>query len=215
MGRNLAHQFLNSQHRHILITITLIAALIALFASFSAAAESSPWLLRVGAHNVAPKSDNHSIVEVDDATMLTFNLTRFLNEHWAVELLAAAPFKHDIDLVSGGKVAETKHLPPTLSAQYHFNPGGKIRPYVGAGINVTLFFEEDTTGVLAASDLSLDTSVGAAAQLGMDFDITEKLFVNAEVRYIQIETKAKLDSTSLGDVEIDPWVFGVSLGLRL
>ncbi len=171
--------------------------------------------VRVGAHVVAPKSNNHAIVDADSATMLTFSGSWFATDHWAVELLAALPFKHDINLRGGDKVADTRQLPPTLSAQYHFLPDGRFSPYAGLGLNVTLFFDEATTGALESSNLSLGTSVGLAAQLGVDVDLTEKLFLNAEVRYMDIDTKAKLDGASLGRVHIDPWVFGLSLGMKL
>ena len=181
----------------------------------SAIADQGDWLVRVGAHNVDPKSDNSDIVEVDSAIMVTFNGTYMFQKNWGVELLAALPFSHDIDLVGGGKVAKTKHLPPTASIQYHFAPDSNIRPYVGAGLNWTLFFDESTTGALDGTDLNLGNSFGFAAQAGVDIDVNERWFVNADVRYMDIETKAKLDGVSLGKVEIDPWLFGVSLGFRL
>lgn len=184
------------------------------FGSASSASERKPWQLRVGAHMVSPKSNNHSVVEVEEAASLTFNITYFMTQHWAVELLAAAPFEHDIELVGGGTVARTKHLPPTLSAQYHFLSDGKFRPYAGIGLNWTLFFSEDTTGALAGSRLSLDDSVGLAGQVGIDIQVAEQWFVNAEARYLDIDTDAKLDGASLGSVEIDPWAFGINVGYR-
>ena len=195
-------------------SVASLCAVGLLAAGMPAAAEDGRWVGRIGVTQVSPKSDNHSVVEVDDGTTLTFNVSYFLSPNWAIELLAAMPFEHDIDLVGGGRVAETKHLPPTLSAQYHFNPDGKVRPYAGVGINATLFFEEDTTGDLEGLDLELDDSYGAAAQLGVDFDIGDNMFLNAEVRYMDIETSATLGTTDLGDVEIDPWTFGVNFGLR-
>lgn len=68
---------------------------------------------------------------------MTFNGTYLFAAHWGVELLAALPFEHNINLNGGGAVAETKHLPPTLSLQYHFNPDDSWRPYMGAGLNYT------------------------------------------------------------------------------
>lgn len=69
-----------------------------------------------------------------------------IKENIAIELLAATPFSHDIKgtgaLAGVGKVGETKQLPPTLSVQYHFSPKASVRPYVGAGINYTIFFSE-------------------------------------------------------------------------
>jgi outer membrane protein len=178
------------------------------------AAEPSTWILRIGAHDVAPKSNNHAVVNVDAAKMLTFNLTRMIDERWGVEILAALPFRHDINLNGGGKVAEVKHLPPTVSLQYHFAPEARFRPYAGVGLNATIFFSEHTTGALDGADLELDSSFGAAAQLGMDFDISADWFLNADVRWIDIDTGAKLDGVSLGDVAIDPLTFGISIGRR-
>ena len=176
----------------------------------SAWAEAGDFLVRVGASIVDPKSDNHPVVEVDSGSTLTFNGTYFMTDQWAVELLAALPFKHDIDAVGGGNIGETKHLPPTLSVQYHFMPNHPVRPYIGAGLNYTIFFEEDLDG----ADLSLDNSFGWAAQIGVDIDLTESMFLNADVRYIDIEADAKVNSTSIGTVEIDPWVYGIHLGFR-
>ena len=195
-------------------TAAVLAALGLTMAGAALSAEPSAWILRVGAHDVAPKSDNSGLVNVDAAKALTFNLTRMLDEHWGVELLAALPFTHDINLNTGGKVADVKHLPPTLSAQYHFAPGAKIRPYAGLGLNATLFFSEHTTGALAGADLKLGTSFGAAAQVGMDFDISDNWFLNADVRWMDIDTKAKLDGVSLGGVAIDPLAFGISVGRK-
>jgi outer membrane protein len=177
-------------------------------------AEQGDWLVRFGAHNIDPKSNNHDVVSVDSATMVTFNGTYFFRPNWGVELLAALPFSHDIDLVGGGKVAETNHLPPTLSVQYHFAPDAAIRPYVGAGVNLTLFYDEQTTGALDGSSLSLGTSVGVALQAGLDVPIGERWYLNFDVRYMDIDTKAKLNGASLGDVEIDPWLYGLNLGYR-
>jgi outer membrane protein len=195
-------------------TTAAMAALGLALAAAGQAAEPSPWILRIGAHDVAPKSNNHSVVNVDDAKMLTFNLTRMLDRHWGVELLAALPFQHDVNLNTGGKVAEVKHLPPTLSVQYHFAPEAKFRPYAGIGLNATIFFSEHTSGALAGTDLKLDTSFGAAAQLGMDFDISDDWFLNADVRWIDIDAEATLDGDSLGDVAIDPLTFGISVGRK-
>jgi outer membrane protein len=108
------------------------------------ATDAGDWIFRVGVHSVRPKSNNHDLVNVDAAEMLTFNATYMLAPNWGVEVLAALPFQHDINLNGGGKVGETKHLPPTASVQYHFLPDGKVRPYVGAGLNYTMFFKEKT-----------------------------------------------------------------------
>src|SRR5688572_6680308 len=99
-------------------TTALIAAVGIALGGAAQAADDAAWLLRVGGHTVNPKSENHAVVNVNSATMLTFNLTRMFDAHWGVEILAALPFEHEVFLNTGGKVAEVKHLPPTLSVQY-------------------------------------------------------------------------------------------------
>jgi outer membrane protein len=192
-----------------LTTLAIVAATPA-----AQAQDAGDWLWRAGVHSVQPKSDNHPVVNVDEGTMLTFTATYLLAPNWGVELLAALPFSHDINLNGGGKVAETKHLPPTLSLQYHFNPAGSIRPYVGAGLNYTVFFSEDTTGALAGTDLSLDPSFGLAAQAGVDIAINSDWFVNIDARWLDIDSDAELNGGDLGTVEIDPYAFGLSVGRR-
>jgi len=133
----------------------------------------------------------------------------------AIEVLAATPFSHDINgtgaLAALGKVGETKQLPPTVSVQYHFKPMPNVRPYVGAGINYTTFFEEKATNGI--STLELDDSWGLAMQAGVDVDINKDWFFNADVRYINIETTA---TTDLGttDVKINPTVISLGVGTR-
>lgn len=194
----------------------LAAAMTVAMAMSTAASAGEPgqWIFRLGAHDVAPKSGNHSVVNVDSGKTLTFNLTRMLNEHWGVEILAALPFEHDINLNGGGKVADVKHLPPTVSLQYHFAREAKVRPYVGAGLNATIFFSEHTTGALAGTKLKLDTSFGAAAQAGIDVDLGKDWFLNADARWMDIDTDAVLDGASLGTVQIDPLAIGLTFGRR-
>jgi outer membrane protein len=180
----------------------------------AANAPAADWLFRVGAHNVSPKSDNHPVVNVDAAASLTFNFTYMVNDNIGVELLAAAPFKHDINLNGGGRVGDTKHLPPTLSLQYHFLPEARFRPYVGAGLNYTLFFSENTTGALAGNDLELDPSFGLSAQLGADIQLTDTWFMNVDLRWFDIDTDAKLGGADIGTVEIDPYAIGISIGRK-
>ena len=147
-----------------------------------------------------------------DAWSATINFSYMVTDNWAVELLAAYPFKHDIELNDGTKVGSTKHLPPTVSLQYHFLPSAKVQPYIGVGVNYTDFFSEQTTGPLEGTNLKLNSSWGMSGEIGVDIPLNDQWFFNLDVRYIDIETKAVLDGNSLGDVAIDPWVYGVHVG---
>ena len=105
-------------------------------------------------------------------------------------------------------------LPPTLTLQYHFNANGRVRPYVGAGVNFTHFFNEDLpTGGIATS-IQYDDSFGLAAQAGIDFDINDVWFFNVDVKKIDINTDVTINGAIQADVDIDPWVFGIGFGRR-
>lgn len=176
--------------------------------------EPGDWLIRAGATVVDPVSDNHETVSVDSATSATFNFSYMMTDVWSVEVLAAYPFKHDIALLDGTDVGSTKHLPPTVSLQYHFMPTSRLQPYLGIGINYTDFFSEKTYGPLEGTDLKLGSSWGWAAQIGFDVMVSDNWFLNLDLRYIDIESKAKLDNQSIGKVVIDPWVYGANIGFR-
>jgi len=123
-------------------------------------------------------------------------------------------FEHDITLHDGTTVGSTKHLPPTLSLQYHMMPTSRVQPYVGVGINYTNFFSVKTEGPLEGTNLSLGDSWGLSAQVGVDVMISDSWFFNLDARYISMESKAKLDGASLGKVKIDPAVYGAHIGFR-
>ncbi len=183
------------------------------------------WFGRIGASMVDPDSSSGTVpgfpgsgVEVDDDTQLSFTVGYMMTDNIGLEVLGALPFTHEIrgtgSIAGLGEIAETKHLPPVLSLQYHFMPQAAVRPYVGAGVNYTYFFDEETKGALAGTSIDLDDSWGLAGQVGVDIDIPNNWFVNLDGRYIDIDTEATLGGIGTVDVQIDPWVFTVALGRR-
>lgn len=178
--------------------------------------EQGDLILRVGAATVDPDGDGglNGDLSVDEDTQLGITGTYMLTDNWGLGLLAATPFSHDIKLDGAGKVGETKHLPPTLTAQYYFNNESNFTPFVGAGINWTTFFEEDTSGALAGTELELDDSLGWALEAGVDWALDDKWVVSAQVWYIDIETDADLNGSFLTEVEIDPWVYMIGIGYK-
>ena len=207
--------------------LLLAASLLSVAALPAQAYETGQWILRGGIGTVAPKSDNLDLsdsvdtitVEVDDGTSLTLIGTYMFSRNWAFDVLAAWPFNHDINLVVNGvgdKVAETDHLPPTFSIQYHFMPDATFQPYAGLGVNWTTFFNTDTVSELSSQgvELDLDDSFGLAAQLGGDFALNDRWLINVELRWISIETDATLGGEDVGTVKIDPWVYSINLGYR-
>jgi outer membrane protein len=205
------------------------------------ALEAGDFFARVGLGYVSPDTDSGNLVvggtelagvqiDVGNNTRPIIEVGYMATDNIGVEVLAAWPFKHDIDaagvLDGAGKLGETSHLPPTVSLQYYFTPDSVFRPYVGVGVNYTTFFSEDTTSTLdttlgGPSSLSISDSFGLAAQIGADFDISDNLFLNLSVRYIQIEADATIKTqTDTGQVvsrikaDIDPMVLSAGLGFR-
>lgn len=199
-----------------LLSASLLALLAAGAALPAAAQSAGDWSLAIGAHSVDPKSDNGSLaagtlpVSVDSSVRPTITFEYFLRDNLGLEVLAALPFQHDIDIDGLGTVGSTKHLPPTVSLQYHFNSGGTVSPLLGIGVNYTTFFSEDTEGALAGSDLELGDSWGLAARAGLDFKVGERGAIRVDVRWMDIDSSVRLDGAKLGTVNIDPWVYGAA-----
>lgn len=107
-------------------------------------------------------------------------------------------------------MGSTKHLPPTLSLQYHFNSDGTVSPFLGAGVNYTKFFSERTQGALAGGDLNLKASWGAAVHAGLDFRISDNSQIRVDARWMDIDTEVSLDGAKLGTAQIDPLVYGAA-----
>ncbi|MDG1733374.1 MAG: OmpW family outer membrane protein [Thalassotalea sp.] len=214
----------------------LSLAIVSLFTSSAALAsyEAGDFVVRAGATMVSPDSgksgvdlngaDSGLTVSVDDNTQLGLNFVYFFDSNWAIEVLAATPFTHDVKLQAGGEettLGEVTHLPPTVSAIYYFDTGTKFQPYVGAGLNYTIFFDEEFSSTYEEagfSDLELDGSLGFAVQVGADYQLNDNWHVNASVRYIDIATEAKFtvaDSIKgSSDIDVDPMVYSVMLGYK-
>ena len=218
------------------LVATAIAALpLPLFAQPSAA-KAGDWIVRGGVTYVAPNDHTSSRngelgpalagtdVAVSSEPQFGVTAAYLLTDNLAVELLAATPFKHDL-IPSGGALdgvplGDIKHLPPTLSLQYRFDTDSAFTPYVGLGLNYTFFFSEDLSDqarALGIQHIKLDDSFGPAAQVGLDYALTEHWLINADGRYLQIETTAELRTatgTTHVDVDVDPWVYTLAAGYR-
>ncbi|KGQ56086.1 membrane protein [Gallibacterium anatis str. Avicor] len=180
-------------------------------------------------HNYAGNALDYNF-DVNSNAQLGLTGTYMITDNLGVELLAATPFSHEISLGNdlgdgdtGYTIGKTKHLPPSLYLQYYFlNADAPARPYVGAGINYTKFFDEKFNGTLAgkgikATNLKLKDSWGPVVNAGIDINITDKLFLNTSVWWAKIKTKATFDlggQPQEARVTLDPTIFFVGLGYR-
>ena len=220
-----------------LISSILLAAGIASPVSTVMAYEAGDWLIRGRVINVNPNDSSGTLsiggvdqgtkgVKVDSDTVPELDITYMINRNWGVELILGYS-EHTVtgekSWAALGDVIDTKVLPPTLTLQYHFLPGSNIRPYIGAGVNYTYFFDEEVPSSSLLSSpgdkVKLDSSWGWAAQAGVDIAINQDWFINMDVKYLDIDTTASFKNV-LGtnsakiDADIDPFVYGIGIGRR-
>ncbi|MBC7137773.1 MAG: OmpW family protein [Defluviimonas sp.] len=191
-----------------------LAAALASVAAPALAQSAGEWTLGFGLHSVEPKDGNGELAgrdsDVGSNAQPTITFEYFIYDNVGIEVLAATPFEHSVRLDGLGKIGTVQHLPPVVSLQYHFNGGGKISPFVGAGLNYTVFFNEETSGALDGSRLQLEDSAGIALHAGLDYKISERGALRADLRWMDIESKVKLNGDNIGKVKIDPVVMGVA-----
>lgn len=193
-------------------------------ASITALAEEGRFMVRVRAVNLDPANDSDAIpglgvpsdaIRVEDRVIPEIDFTYFLTKNIAAELVLTYPQKHDVSL-SGTKIGSFKHLPPTLTLQYHFQPDAQFRPYIGAGVNYTRITSVNLAvpGV-GALDLEND-SFGGALQAGFDVKLNQSWFLNVDIKKVWIKSDVMLKATGakVSAVNVDPVLFGVGVGYR-
>lgn len=190
-----------------------------LVATATQAQQTDSWVVKIGAHSANPKSDNGLLADgalkadVGSDARPTITGEYMFDSNFGVEVLASLPFEHEIKL-NGVKAGTVKHLPPTVSLQYHFNPTGRVSPFIGTGVNYTLFFSEHSTGPLAGTRLKLDNSWGPAAHAGIDFRLDERWLLTLDARWIKMDADVSVNGSKVGTVHIDPFIYGAAIGYR-
>ncbi len=186
-----------------------ITAAVMMAGTGAMAQSAGDWTVGVGFGYVQPKDDNGLLAgaatTIDENTQLTLTAEYFIRDNLGIEILAATPFEHTATIAGVG-TATTKHLPPTISLNYHFANSSKVTPFVGVGINYTTFF--DTTSALGT--VKMEDSFGLALHAGLDYAVSANGAIRADIRWIDIDTEVKLNGAPIGTAEIDPVVLGVS-----
>ncbi|MHC4116045.1 MAG: OmpW/AlkL family protein [Planctomycetota bacterium] len=204
------------------VTCAIVVAGILPCAALGQSGES-PWLIRARFLGVVPDDDSSTITvvggkaEVDEAYTGDVDFSYFFTDNIAAELTLAVA-EHDVSakntILGDADLGSVKLLPPTLTLQYHFIPDGKCRPYVGAGVNYTIFFDDDPGD---ATSIDYDDSFGFALQAGIDIGIDKNWAINFDVKKIWLSTDVTAKVPGIvaeADVDIDPWLFGVGLAYR-
>ncbi len=218
----------------------------ALFATMPVMAiEQGDILVNTRLLNIAPDvSDNQVMasgsplaapagIDVDDAYSLGVDITYMVTNNFGVELMLNTTSNHDIQgtgNLAGVKVGEITVLPPSLIAVWHFMPKNNIRPYIGAGLNYTLFFSGDTTGQftstmdsvlgggVTSTDVSVDDKLSLIFQAGVDIDINSDWYISIDAKYVDMDTTATVEVNGTDaariDFDLNPLILGFGVGMR-
>lgn len=177
---------------------------------------SRHWIARIGVHPINPKPDNHPEFSVDNAAGGSLGATYLLTRHWAIELFSAFPNENYIHHADGTRVARFSMVPSSATLQYHItDASGVFRAYAGAGYSYTRISSERTLASLSGQPVELEDSSGLAAAVGLDMYLGSRWFVNVDARWMDIDSSMRIGGAPRGALELDPFMFGLSLGRRL
>ena len=185
----------------------------------------SPWMLRIRALGVRPDPGarlsaagtplTRAGLAITDAAIPELDITYFFTRNLAAELILGVT-RHGIQgtgALAGTRIGTTWILPPTLTLQYHFDGFGAFKPYVGAGVNYSIFFGEQERG--GFTGFRLTNSFAPALQVGFDYMLDEHWGLNVDVKKLLLDTKVKLNAGAIrGGVDIDPWIVGGGVTYR-
>jgi len=197
--------------------IPALAAILAALAAPLAQAEEGPLLVRVRAlHLDSANKDSTGLgLSINNKTFPEVDFSYFFAPNIAAELILTYPQKHKL-YANGSEIGSLKHLPPTLTLQYHLNPTGVVRPYIGAGLNYTNFSSvEFAPDVQAALKPSIKrSSWGLAWQIGADVEITQGTYLNFDLKQVNLGTTVYSAGASAGKFKVNPTLASVGLGWR-
>ncbi len=194
----------------------LIAASFGMLLAGQVAAQESPWLVRARAVYVDMNNNDETDLtgyglNVNNKTIPELDVSYFFNKNVAVELILTVPQTQHVYKADGTDLGTFKHLPPTLTAQYHFTGFSGYKPYVGAGVNLTKISDEK----LGSGTISLSqNSVGPVFQAGVDVPLTKQISLNFDVKKVYLKTDVVVSGTNHGTLKLDPVLFGVGVGYR-
>lgn len=206
----------------------------------------NPWMIRLRALGVFTRDDGTvdipgvaianpvpgSVLSTSDSVVPELDISYFFTPNIAVELiLGVTPHKvSGKELLSGLPVGKTWLLPPTLTLQYHFTNFGAFKPYIGAGVNYTVFFNTSAAnspavtplvGVpLTVTGLDVENTWAPAAQIGFDYMLNRNVGLNFDVKKLWLRPDwngsiavgaGAAPRPMHGEVKLDPWLISAGI----
>jgi len=203
--------------------VVLIGALCAVVFAFSmvstamAAEDFKRWSVGTQIMYLDTNLDSEGIastLEAEDTMTGGLMVEYFFTPNLSAELVAAIAHA-DLEVLDGVIDGSTWILPPSLYVKYHPMPQWKISPYVGAGVNWMYFWDETLNLGAADLDLDIDNSFGWNAKVGADIKITENLYANVDIMYLNNDTELDISGVERNaDLDIEVWSYNVGLKYR-
>ena len=204
------------------IKLSLIALFAFLATSQAYAKDSYDWIVRGRALYVKADAKGTADSKIGGNVNIGFDripeldITKFLTSNLAAELILGTT-EHKVALKDSAlgasqNLGSVKLLPPTLTLQYHLNPTGTLRPYVGAGLNYTFFYGVKNRGVVTSA--KYHDRFGYALQAGLDYMINDRFGINFDVKKIFLKTHVQINNSISSNVRIDPWLIGTGISYR-
>ena len=196
--------------KKIIAALTLAAATLMSGTAFAQIFKEGPWMVRFRAVNLkSTNTDSTGLgLSINEKTIPEVDISYFYTKNIAFELILTVPQEQNL-YTNGTKIGTFNHLPPTVLAQYHFDAPG-FKPYVGVGLNFTLFGGEELP-----ANVTIDrSSTGGALQVGADIPLSGNMYLNLDVKKVYLGTKVYLNGADRGWFKVDPLLLGVGLGWR-
>jgi outer membrane protein len=156
--------------------------------------------------------------EASDTVTPQVDVTWFATPNLSLNLIAATT-RHDVN-VRGSALGDVELgrvwlLPPTLTLQYHPLPQSRFSPYVGAGINYSVFYNEGGSRSAAISKVDVENSWGWALNVGVDYELTPHWGVNFDVKKLFLRPDVSVNGGAIGArADLDPWIIGAGVRYR-
>jgi len=191
--------------------LAAIATLGAVGTTSALAQDTGDWLVRARALRLISDNDDTTGLDlsVNNKWMPEVDITYFFTPNWAAELVLTVPQEHTL-YAGDARLGTLRHLPPTLSLQYHVTGLQGFRPYAGVGINYTRFSDVD---LAPGVDIS-NSSFGPAVGFGVDVPVGGGWLLNLDAKKVWLDTDVKLNGDKIGTLNIDPWLLSVGVGYR-
>ncbi|WP_352766495.1 OmpW family protein [Mesorhizobium sp. M0146] len=183
----------------------------------------NPWQVRLRALGVITEDSGYvnavpgSGLSYSNTVTPELDVSYYFTDNIATELILGTTYAN----IEGqgaigalGNVGKVWLLPPTLTLQYHFTNFGAFKPYVGSGVNYTIFYNQHAG---SAHALKVKNTFGTALQVGFDYMVDQHWGVNFDVKklFVKPDFDVTVDGAKLkGKAELDPWLIGAGVTYR-